>query len=140
MLNSLRNDARLISYLETDIATVSTVLGPTPLEIYLGGESDYEFTASLANAAQGDGMKLRLTYTGTAHIAMFTEIHAVSPGGSSFTLGDTLVDTQLDQVWHIKGVIRTQSPGKLYLEYANNTFVIDVSPLLTGSYIAAKRY
>lgn len=140
MLNSLRNDARLISYLEATVTATTTTLVPTGMEIFLGGESTYEITCVLANIANGDGMKYRLSYSGVAQLGRFGEQKAVSNDGMAFTLGDTVTDTQADQVWTILGVIRTRSPGRLYVEFAKNTDVTDDTPLLAGSYIAAKRY
>lgn len=140
MLNSLRNDARLISYLAATVTATTTTLGESGLEVFLGGESTYEVSCVLANSANGDGMKFKLLYSGTTETNKFSEIHGQSPGGNSFSLGDTLTDTQVDQVWHILGVIRTKSPGRLYLQFAKNTDVSDDTPLLVGSYIAAKRY
>lgn len=140
MLNTLRNDARLMSYLAAEVTATTTTLGESGLEIFLGGESTYEVSCVLANVANGDGMKFKLLYSGSTETSKFSELHGQSPGGTTFSLGDTLTDAQVDQQWHILGVIRTKTPGRLYLQFAKNTDVTDDTPLQIGSYLAAKRY
>lgn len=126
------------SYLSALVTSTDTTLIESGLSLQLAANSVYDFRATVYSWANGDGTKLRVSYTGGLVKDLF--FTRTSAGSSEmYAVGDTITNLGVDQIFWFNGLLHTKSAGRLYIEFAKNTDTTDDTPLAAGSFLLAVR-
>jgi len=135
--NAISSNGKLHSYLTGSMTATSTSFIESGLGFALAANTTYHINSVTYNSANGDGIKLNYAYSGTVVDGTMFYTNYVTGAADAVAVNGTLVDTGVDGVIKVEGVVRTGSAGKLTLQFAKYTDVTSDTPLQPGSFLVA---
>lgn len=132
------NDVTQSVVLKSSVLSEDTTYIDSGLYLSLAPNTTYYVALHLLDAANGDGMKFKVVYTGTSTT---DGLIYYRPSGAPYQviIGSDNASTAVDGVHSVFGVVRTSSGGVLSVQFAKNTDVTDDTLLLAGSSLTATR-
>lgn len=131
---------RLTSYLTSTVTATDTNFVATGLEIFLAGaNSAYHFDFGAVSTWDTDGIRYRISYSGTLANNKFIASKADGSVAQG-TVGTAVSEltTPSTEVFSAQGVITTTSPGRLYVEIAKGFDLGVDSDIRAGSFLVAR--
>lgn len=138
-VSGLANDLVLGTYLSANVTATSTTYIDSGLYVQLAANTAYFIDCVWTNAANGDGMKWKFVYSGTALRSALRCDYNYAPPTDTLAVGVESTNTQTDESATVSGLVVTSTAGTLKLQFAKNTDVTDDTPLLAGSCLTARR-
>lgn len=136
----IRGKIKLHSYLPTSttVTATSTTLVESGIALSLAANTTYYINSVTYNNSNGDGIKLKYYYTGTIVDGTLFSVGYLNSSAEPLSVtGGVLVNTSVDGIIKVEGIIRTGSVGILSLQFAKATDVGSDTPLQPGSFLAA---
>lgn len=130
---------QLVSYLSTDLGVNSLTEAESGLNIQLLANCSYYVNMLVNVESDGDGMRYRLTYSGTNGVTGLAYTDTNLATTAVFSLNGTYASAGLTRMFLVEGIVTTGAGGRLYLEVRKDTNAGGPSIIAAGAHLVARR-